>query len=150
MKARKWLERGMITTDPVEAFSCFWRGFNNLFSSAGNGQERELIRAFLTNNLTGIQAHEILMSNAESVGILLSKPVIDMRRNGKDSAPYIHAFNTAIDPQTKVQELFMIIYQVRCNLEHGQKSPTNERDIQLCKCAAPIIAHVIESQASNP
>lgn len=149
MKAREWLERGMNTMDPVDAFACFWRGFNNLFSSIGKGQERELIRTFLSNKLTGVQAHEILVSNAESVEYLLSQPVIDMRRNGKDSTPHIHAFNTATDPQTKVQELFMIIYQVRCNLEHGQKSPTNERDIQLCKCAAPIIGHVIERQASN-
>jgi hypothetical protein len=34
----------------------------------------------------------------------------------------------------------MVIYQIRCNLAHGQKSPNRERDVQLCK--APLSLRV--------
>lgn len=49
-----------------------------------------------------------------------------MRGNGKDTTPYIHAFEFATDALAKLKEIFMVIYQVRCNLEHGQKSPSSE------------------------
>jgi hypothetical protein len=69
-----------------------------------------------------------------------------MRGNGKDTTPNIQAFNAAADSTTRLEELFMVIYQVRCNLEHGQKSPSRERDLLLCECAAPIVAGTIQFQ----
>lgn len=144
MKAREWLEHGRKSTDPIEAFSSFWRGFNNLFLSNGNGQERDKIKRFLSENITEEQAQALLEMNAASVEFLVSQPVIDMRGNGRDTTPNITAFNAAANSKAKVHELFMIIYQVRCNLVHGQKSPSNDRDIHLCACAAPMIAYVIE------
>jgi hypothetical protein len=147
MEAREWLERGKQMTEPIDAFSNFWRGFNNLFSSVVHGQERDQIRSYLGTNITPEQAQEILDTNSSSVDYLLSQPVIDMRGNGKDTSQYIKAFNTAGDPKIKVSELFMVIYQVRCNLEHGQKSPSRDRDIHLCACAAPVISYVLERNA---
>ena len=37
----------------------------------------------------------------------------------------------------------MVIYQVRCNFEHGQKAPQNDRDRTLCASAGPIVGDVI-------
>jgi hypothetical protein len=144
VKARAWLERGKQMTDPIDAFSSYWRGFNNLFSSVGRGQERDLIKSYLGANITPEQAEEILHTNATNIDYLLSQPVIDMRGNGKDTFPNIQAFNATTDTKTKLSELFIVIYQVRCNLEHGQKSPTRDRDVQLCICSAPIISSVLE------
>ncbi|MFA5266203.1 MAG: hypothetical protein WC378_20460 [Opitutaceae bacterium] len=147
MKAREWLERGKQMAEPIDAFSNFWRGFNNLFSSVGHGQERDQIRSYLDANITSEQAQEALGSNGSNIDYLLSQPVMDMRGNGKDTSQYITAFATAVDPKAKVSELFMVIYQVRCNLEHGQKSPSRDRDIRLCACAAPVISYVLERNA---
>ncbi len=147
MKSREWLERGKQTAEPIDAFSNFWRGFNNLFSSVGPAQERDQIKSYLGANITPEQAQELLDTNGPNIDYLLSQPVIDMRGNGKDTSQYIKAFSTASDPQTKVSELFMVIYQVRCNLEHGQKSPSRDRDVQLCASAAPLISYVLERNA---
>lgn len=38
----------------------------------------------------------------------------------------------------------MIIYQIRCNLEHGQKSPNRERVIMLRKSSLQFTAKDIE------
>jgi hypothetical protein len=149
MKPREWLERGKQTTEPIDAFSNFWRGFNNLFSSVGHGhgQERDQIRSYLGANVTSEQAQEVLDINVSNIDFLLSQPVIDMRGSGRDTALHIEAFNNVADPKAKVSELFMVIYQVRCNLEHGQKSPNSDRDVRLCECAAPVISYVLERNA---
>lgn len=147
MKAREWFERGKQAADSIDAFSNFWRGFNNLFSPIGNGQERDKIRSFLSRHITEVQAKEIIESNVAGVAYLLSQPVIDMRGNGRDTASCIQAFNATTESLVKLQELFMVIYQVRCNLEHGQKSPHTERDVQLCKSAAPLVAYVVDQNA---
>ena len=60
------------------------------------------------------------------------------------TASNIKAFLKLNDSISKLQELFMVIYQVRCNLEHGQKSPRRDRDIQLCQSASPIVARIVE------
>lgn len=147
MKAREWLERGKKLADPIDAFSSYWRGFNNLFSSIGHGQERDQIKSYVGARITSEQSQEILDTNAANIDYLLSQPVIDMRGNGKDTSPNIQAFNIAVDSKAKLSELFMVIYQVRCNLEHGQKSPSRDRDVRLCACAAPVISYVLERNA---
>jgi len=144
VKAREWHERGKQAADPIDALASFWRGFNNLYYAVSNGQEREKIKLFLRNNVNEAKAQQLLASHAAQVNYLLSEPVIDMRGNGKDTAPHVEAFNAAPDSLTKLQEVFMVIYQVRCNLEHGQKSPNRNRDVHLCECAALLVAGVIE------
>jgi hypothetical protein len=147
MKAREWLKRGRQQTNPIDAFTDFWRAFNNLFSSVGNGHARDKIKLFLGQRLSETQAKEILQNNTAGVSYLLSQPVIDMRGNGKNTMQNIQAFCVAVDSLAKLQELFMIIYQVRCNLEHGEKSPSIDRDILLCQSAAPLVAYVVDRNA---
>lgn len=146
VKAREWFERGNQEADPVDAFSNFWRSFNNLFFSE-TSQERDKIKAFLSQSISEAEAEKILQAHAHEIAYLLSQPVIDMRGNGRDTAANIQTFNATTDSRVRLQEVFMVIYQVRCNLEHGQKSPSAERDIQLCRSASPLVAHVVGHSA---
>ena len=145
--AKEWLIRGKQVTDPFYAIADFWRGFNYLYSSISDGDERAKIKKYLGLNITNEQAQEMIDGNASNIKYLLSEPVIDMRVNGKDTSQNIITFNSVTDPKAKVAELFMIIYQVRCNLEHGQKSPNRHRDACLCACAVPVISYVLECNA---
>lgn len=147
MKAREWLEQGNQRENPTDAFSNYWRGFNNLFYPCGPGRERDKIDRYISENITEEQSEEILQSFSDELEYLLSEPVIDMRGNGRDTAQNINSYNETESSLTKLKELFMVIYQVRCNLEHGQKSPNRERDIRLCKCSLPFIARVLELNA---
>jgi len=145
VKARKWLERGQKANDPFNALTDVWRAFNNLFYSAQGRTEREKIKAFLASKVSREDALAVLEKHQERITYLLSQPVIDMRGNGRDTTQNILAFHAATgDPVGRVVELFMVVYQIRCNLEHGQKSPDRERDLQLCKCASPVVAYVVE------
>ncbi len=143
MKASEWLERGNQEIDPIDSFSNYWRGFNNLYFGVANGPERDKIRVFLCRNISEENADTILQSHANEISYLLSQPVIDMRGNGRDTAGNIQAFNNENNSLLKLQEVFMIIYQVRCNLEHGQKSPNRDRDILLCQNASPLVGDII-------
>lgn len=147
MKALEWLERGKQLANLIDAFPNFWRAFNNLFYPIGNYQESHKIKLYIRNNVTEQQSSEILQGHTDSVIYLMSQPVIDMRGNGRDTASYIEAYNRATEEKIKLEEVFMVIYQVRCNLEHGQKSPTTERDIKLCESAALLIAELVEKTA---
>lgn len=67
-----------------------------------------------------------------------------MDRTGQNTQRDMDNFN--LENQTSIEQLksiFMMIYQVRCNLEHGQKSPTGERDILLCKHSSLILEMVL-------
>jgi hypothetical protein len=141
-KAREWLDRGHLQVNPIDAFTDFWRGFNSLFFTAATGDERNKIKAFISQ-ITEATADLTLQNHPAQVNYLLSQPVIDMRGNGRDTASNITGFNSATSKLIKLQELFMIIYQIRCNLEHGQKSLHTARDIQLCECAAPLVADIV-------
>lgn len=147
MKSHEWHERGSQASDPIDAFSSFWRGFNNLYFSIGTGQEREKIRTFLQLHISEERASQMLSTNVGCVDYLLSEPVADMRGNGKDTSPNIEAFNAATSSLAKLEQVIMVVYQVRCNLEHGQKSPNRDRDVQLCQCSAPIISALIKRDA---
>src|SRR5258708_39692070 len=144
MKAKEWYDRGKQAEDPINALTDFWRGFNGQFFKAGAGQERDQIKRILREKISEAKAKELLEGHAKGRDYLLSQPVIDMRGNGKDTALNIDSFNAAPDSLTKLQELFMVIYQVRCNLEHGQKSPSRDRDVRLCQAASPIVADIVE------
>jgi hypothetical protein len=143
MQAREWLNRGKAAQSPIDAFTDYWRGFNNLYGPTQGTTELARLRAFLAASVSSAVAAPILADHPEQVAYLLSQPVIDMRGNGRDTAAAIAAFSLAADAQAKLCELFAVIYQVRCNLEHGQKSPTVDRDVRLCECSAPIVAAVV-------
>lgn len=141
MKAREWLARGAAAGDPFDALSNYWRGFNYLF--AGKGQERELISVFLRARVDEQFARGLLDAHSNETTVLLSQPVIDMRGNGKDTSQYMEEFGAAATAVEKLAALFMVIYQVRCNFEHGQKSPSGARDEALCSAACPFVAGVV-------
>lgn len=147
MKAREWLDRGRKASSPLDAFRDFWAGFNNLYASNATCREQIKIRDFLLKVVTPASAREILASNVKEIDYLMSRPVFNVRRSAKDTTAYIVAFQGADDPLEKLVNVFMVIYQVRCNLIHGDKSPARDRDVQLCAYSAPVVAAVVERYA---
>lgn len=144
MSAIDWLERGESESDPFNKMFNLWCAFNNLFFRVGNGNERSKIETFLKQKIAKESASSILEVYTSEINYLLSKPIIDMRGNGKTTNENITIFNNTTEPVAKLVQVFMIIYQVRCNFDHGQKSPLNKRDVELCRLAAPIVAEVVK------
>ena len=121
-------------------------GFNNLYGPNG-AAEIDRITGFLSARIPPAEAARRLHGGAKEIVDLRATPVKDVRGNGDDTANAIGAFHGTADPLEQLRQLFRVIYQVRCNLLHGQKSPTADRDQQLCACSAPIIAAVVAHTA---
>ncbi|GGX63813.1 hypothetical protein [Saccharospirillum salsuginis] len=147
MKAREWLQRSREAEDPIDGFSNAWRAFNHLYFPVNGKNERDKIRRYLKDSVDEAMAEHLLEEHEGELDYLTAEPVIDMRGNGRDTARNIEEFQDGRAPVGKLQEIFMIIYQVRCNLEHGQKSPSRRRDVELCRSACPLVERIVEENA---
>ena len=144
MKSHEWLDRVLESADPIEQFSNAWRGFNGLFSSNDKVSELCKIHNYLVANVSEDTATEIIEAHEGEIDYLLSMPVVDMRGNGKNTSENINSYKKTSSNFQRVNSIICIIYQIRCNLEHGQKSPTRERDVELCRSSWPIVAEIID------
>ncbi len=147
MKAREWYNQCLERDDPIDSLTDVWRGFNNLFYSETGGSEREKINNYLSARVSEETAKELIGGHQKEIAYLISQPVVDMRGNGRDTEESINEYNSSGDNLEKLKALFTIIYQVRCNLEHGQKSPTRGRDIELCSSSWPLVAKIVDTNA---
>lgn len=147
MKAREWLQRSREAKDPIDGFSSAWRAFNHLYFPVAGRNERDKIRQYLEGSVDEDLAARLIADYKCEVNYILADPVIDMRGNGHNTAQNVEAFQGGETALERVKELFMIIYQIRCNLEHGQKSPSRERDVELCRAACPLVDHVVAAHA---
>ena len=114
-KAQELLNKAIITEDTMDRFTNVWQSFNNLFSKE-TGYERNKIKTFLTKNIDENFAKKIINNFNNDKEFLLSSPVIDMDNPEKDTKRDIDTFNNSSNYLVKLKALFMIIYQVRCNL----------------------------------
>ena len=144
MKAKEWLQRGAAIEDPFDRFSNLWRGFNNLYANENGGSERNKIRHFLTNSVSEETASKIIKTCNKDIAYLIQKPVNNMRGNGQTTQRDITEFKAADSALGKLQAIIMIIYQIRCNFEHGQKSPNREIDKKLCLHSSIIVESILE------
>jgi hypothetical protein len=144
LKASEWLNRSQEENDPINSFSNSWMAFNNLYFPESGGPEREKIKNYILNNINPETAISILAAHENQITYLLSAPVIDMRGNGRDTEEYITTYHSSDSPVEKLKSILMVIYQVRCNLIHGQKSPARERDVVLCLNSKGIVNNVVE------
>ena len=141
------MQRSREAEDPIDGFSNAWRAFNHLYFPVDGQNERDKIRRYLTDSVDEAMAERLLEEHEGELDYLTAEPVIDMRGNGRDTPPNIEGFRGRGAAVGKLQSSFMIIYQVRCNLEHGQKSPSRERDVALCRSACPLVQCIVDENA---
>ncbi|MDC9511690.1 HEPN domain-containing protein [Pseudoalteromonas sp. CST5] len=144
MKSIEWLERGLNQNDPIDCLSNCWMGFNSLYSNSSSKTEVDSIKSFIDTNVDLKVAQELLDIHQIEITYFMTRPVIDMRGNGKSSQTDIDIFNSTDCAVSKLKSILMVIYQVRCNLMHGQKSPSRDRDVDLCKHSWPFVAELVD------
>jgi hypothetical protein len=147
VKSREWLDRGLNQRDPIDCLNNCWIGFNSLYSSGVSGTEVDLIKRFIDTNVDIETAQKLLDNHKREITYFMSRPVIDMRSNGRSSQRDINTYKSATSAITKLKSILMVVYQVRCNLMHGQKSPSRERDVILCKHSWPFVAELVDKYA---
>lgn len=127
-----------LTNSTWKQFVVTWAGFNTLYNSVHGGSEcwraMQMIKLYvpyrtaerLLNQLSG----PISYFAPEAPGNMQLGPSHPAFRQ-KTNAALRKVKNPRLNPIDRLAQLIAVVYQVRCNLLHGDKDPAEGRDCAL-------------------
>jgi hypothetical protein len=137
---RAQLARRIRVASPADwaAFTQLWIAFNAIYGGEPDSKERARVMASIRRNFSERSALRVLRAVRKSVDKILQVPPGNMLLDKYDpnfraasqrcSALYRNRAETSVG---RLAAVGGVIYQVRCNLIHGDKDPDNERDRML-------------------
>lgn len=133
--ALEWYKYGLERNDDFfSRFIMHWIAFNWLYAECDEMSERESIRAFCRYNTEKLRKYDAF--STEAIKIFWEEPVKDSRSG---LHPYHEKQYQRLKKDRSITDLFLTMYQVRCNLFHGSKSIYRDRDIALVRASAEIL-----------
>ena len=127
-------------------FSRLWMAFNSVYGGEPDQRERARVMASIRRNFNGTAALRVLRSVTKSVDRILEVPPGNMLLNRWDpkfraaslrcAALYRSKSESAVG---RLAAVGGVLYQVRCNLIHGSKDPSNARDRMLVSESVTIL-----------
>lgn len=137
-----WALKAKQQRDPFIKFILYWFCFNSWISYLSNkDNDRQAINWFIDNesclkkvteNFWQSSQTQAIQRNLQNLG-----PVYDMRPNYRNRKTEIKNIND-------VGQVINYIYQIRCNLFHGSKSPIEKRDQNLVELSSIVLEKWIE------
>jgi len=130
--------------------------FNAMYGGESDARERSRVMSCIRRNMNERAAVRVLRQSTKSVDRILAIPPANLLLNRWDpkfraasqrcAALYRNKAETAVG---RLAGLAGVLYQVRCNLLHGSKDPSNERDRMLVKESLVILSALLpELEAS--
>lgn len=138
--AKQWFDKANRETDSVNKFVFLWIAFNWLYSQNEyriDHDEKKSIRNFISVNKKYLEKYDAFHTN--EIDIFLQDKIHSELPGYKRTYDYNQLRNN------EVNELFLAIYQVRCNLFHGSKSLRNDRDMKLVENSAIILKNYLHT-----
>lgn len=123
-------------TNPFLRFVAAWMAFNAVYDDgSARGSEWNRITRYVAANGFG-EHHRTLLAYkgySAAVSTLAYQGVGDDRTGARRT----------IEATDDVLQVLRCVYQVRCNLLHGGKHPTNRRDRDLCQAGYIIVTSLL-------
>ena len=145
--ARSWLARAESSQDEFDRFMALWIAMNALYSEHQTESERRAISDFVFSNgyrLSEPQIRSIL--DHPGARYFETRVVRDVRGTGSDTAEDAAVLkNTRRPPKPRLKALMMILYQVRCNLFHGNKTFGRESDTKVISNASGVLECIVKA-----
>ena len=139
----------------ADRFTKQWAGFNAIYNAFA-GPERDRLMEAIESGLTTEQAEAILDAAGESIRYFIALPPGNMRLAPSDRRFRARASedlravgDAALGAPTRVAYLLSVIYQIRCNLLHGEKDVSDPRDERLVREGEVIVATAVEALIAN-
>lgn len=135
---KNWLEGKKKGFEDVYEFFRYYVIFNSLYNEkySGKNSEATAIKKFIK---------DIEKNNKFDLKISLSENMEIFKEKVKNmQAPHHSMFSQEKLRKGKYEELFVAIYQIRCNLFHGSKEMDCLRDDNLVKEATDILKQFLE------
>lgn len=139
--ALKWYEYGLDNNlDYISRFMMHWIAFNWMYCESSGGSERKCIKVFCQRNKEKLLLYDPF--DTDEVQVFKEGPVY--RTGGAPSNDDPEELHKDIrdgrgNTLERATSLLLSVYQVRCNLFHGGKSPDNRRDLKLVESSAEIM-----------
>lgn len=121
-------------------FSELWMAFNAMYGGETDARERSRVMSCVRRNMSERAALRVLRKSTKSVDQILAIPPANLLLNRWDpkfraasqrcAALYRNKKETAVG---RLAGVVGVLYQIRCNLLHGSKDPSSERDQMLVK-----------------
>jgi hypothetical protein len=124
-----WQVKGQKESDPFVKFFIFYVCFDAwITAESGKDSDRGKLHWFTSTNNCLKERRLDFWRSPQTQALLKSlqmlSPVEDMRPNHRGEYKALNDINS-------LEEVVNFIYQIRCNLFHGSKSPMADRDAQL-------------------
>lgn len=131
--ASRWYKRGKQETDPFDKFIDMWISYNAIYSDTHGDYEIDRAANCAGNIYSkNVQKYNVLLST-EDAQYFGKRKIVDCK-NSKYTAEDSRAKIECYDPSDykscaeAFESLIKCIYKVRCNLFHGDKTPSGPVD----------------------
>lgn len=151
--ALQWYKYGLENNkDFISRFMMRWVAFNWMYCQCGNKSERQNIKSFCwkRENQEKLELYDPFETDA--IEIFKKQAVWSKGGQASDDDPeeLWKSIRDGRGNSTKrAIDLLLIIYQVRCNLFHGSKSPDDDRDMALVEASAEIMGEYLKRLLSD-
>lgn len=149
--AKDWYQKAINNTDVFEKFICLWISFNAIYgkysaySEFKNDENTPKEKAQIKNCILHIllnseNRYQSLLESQEF--LYFSNNVIHDCRPGSNSNTQKNMSimkSNSVELSIKIVNLFFCIYQARCNLFHGDKTPYEYHDTEIITNASNIL-----------
>jgi hypothetical protein len=132
------------------AFLRLWAAFNCLYGEEDRGIERDRVMQVVQRYLNDPHAQAVIDRIAIEANAIVETPPGDMRKDSSDRRFREHSERCAaiyrdqtLSSKERLSGLMGVIYQVRCNLLHGDKDPDDARDMILVRHSSSVLEAVL-------
>jgi hypothetical protein len=149
---RAQLSRRIRVYSPPEwsEFTSLWIALNTLYGGEADARERARLMGAVRRYVSVQDARHILQRNAAAISKLIDLPPGDMRlerwnpRFRAASARCVRRYTSRSEtPRGRLAGAAGVLYQVRCNLIHGSKDPSNPRDRMLVRESVVLLRDLV-------
>lgn len=142
----RWVEKSKDETDYFDKFVYGFFALNALYSEYYDGDERRAIKELFRETFrTSANEFAKIMDIPEFDYFCKRKPIANCRynpdnpRSGRPSTEGDRRDLLEKDAKISNRAMLMILYQIRCNLFHGNKAYTNDSDQEVMENASELL-----------
>ncbi|HPQ21676.1 MAG TPA: HEPN domain-containing protein [Saprospiraceae bacterium] len=143
--SRKWLERAIGEEDNFDRFVYAWFAFNAIYSQFTDAREIDEIRQAIRAQTHSVSPRTLYnFLNRDSVKFFGDRVIRNMK-NPERVNLWNHQTlkNSNNSNEKRIMALFGILYQIRCNLFHGNKLFDRDSDQEVIKNAQDVLINYL-------
>lgn len=146
--ANSWYQKAQNEEDDFDRFVYLWFSFNALYGQflEIEKSEKSAIISFLNKAFAVLNKQDVThLLNGQSSGFFKKRVIRNCKNAGSDTSEYAQKLGSSDNSlKYRMGSLALILYQVRCNLFHGDKMFESDTDQKVMKNAADALNELMK------